>query len=204
MVCVSSVSLVAMLTLARPKSRILTRPGFGHHHVAGLEIAVHDARGVRRAQRIGNLHAVLQRLGHAQAARRNQVRQRLPRHILHHHVFGFLIAGDVVNRDDIRMIEGGGGLRFLNEAAAAVAIAGACVGQHLDRDHPVQARVLRLPDLAHSAGAELLNYLVMGNRTPNHNAPQSTDILVCHRMAPDGHAPLICCAAKQNMVSYLP
>ena len=41
----------------------------GDHDVARLQVAMDDAGGVRRGQRVGNLHGVLQGLGNAEAAR---------------------------------------------------------------------------------------------------------------------------------------
>ena len=61
---------------------------------------------------------------------------------------------DLVDGDDVRVIEGGGGLRFLDEPAAAVSIRQAIGGQHLDGHLATQPRVAGAIDLAHAAGAE--------------------------------------------------
>ena len=46
----------------------------------------------------------------------------LPAHVLHHDEVGAVGRLDLVNGDDVGMIEGGGGLRFLHESATAIVV----------------------------------------------------------------------------------
>ena len=85
---------------------------------------MHDAGVVRHLQRVGHLHGVLEHLRHAQAALGNQVHEGLALHPLHHHQRIRAVVENVVNGDDIGMIQRGRGLRFLQEAAAALGIGG--------------------------------------------------------------------------------
>ena len=79
----------------------------------------------------------------------------------------FRLIHDVVNGDDVGVIQAGSGLRFLDEAAAALRIAGFRAGQDLDRDDTVQPRVLGLVDIAHAAGAQFFKELIMRNDPAN-------------------------------------
>ena len=138
-------------------------------------------------QRVGHLQRVLEHLRHAQPALGNQVDQRFAGDVLHHHELGVAFGDDVVNGDDVGMIQRGSGLRFLDEAAAALRIAGARGGQNLDRDEAVEAGVLGLVDLAHASGAEFFQKLILENSSADHSGsffrkgePPEGNFLVCH------------------------
>ena len=67
-----------------------------------------------------------------------------------------------VNRADVRRkIKGGRALSFSHEARASLAVTGQLRRQHLDRHLPVQLRISRLIDLAHTALADEGGYVVM-------------------------------------------
>ena len=71
------------------------------------------------------------------------------------------VLADIVDGEDVRVIERRGGAGFLLEAAQTVGITGELGGQHLDRDLATESRVFCQIDLAHSAGAELRDNLIM-------------------------------------------
>ena len=129
-----------------------------------------DAGGVGDLQGVGHLDGVLQHLRNAQAALGNQIDQRFALHVLHHHEFGVAFRNDVVNGDDVGVVQRGGGLRFLDEAAAALGIARAGAGENFDGDKPVEAGVLGLPDFAHASGAELFQELIVVDSFPDHRS----------------------------------
>ena len=60
---------------------------------------------------------------------------------------------DLVNRDDVRMIERGGRLRFLHESAATALVGDAISGQHLDGNLAAEPGIAGAVDLAHAPGA---------------------------------------------------
>src|SRR3954462_12609413 len=62
---------------------------------------------------------------------------------------------DVVDSDDVRMIERGGGLGFLDETALALGIAHPDGGQKFESDEAVETCIAGFPHHAHSARAEL-------------------------------------------------
>jgi len=59
------------------------------------------------------------------------------------------------------MVQRGGGLGFLHEAALALGVSYLVGGQRLDRNDAIQARVAGLPDGSHATFAELVDDLVM-------------------------------------------
>ena len=128
-----------------------------HHHVLGLEIAVHDAGVVRAHQRGGELLA---------QSRDGERRQTLA---LHHRAQGLAldplhdderrvgVLAEVVDGDDRRVVQRRGGARLaqrFRERVGALATA-----QRLDRDHPVEHRVAGAEDVAESTAADLVEDL---------------------------------------------
>ena len=60
-----------------------------------------------------------QHLAQAHPVPRNERIQALAADVLHHDEVVAVGRLDLVNRDDVRVVEGGGGVRFLHKAAAA-------------------------------------------------------------------------------------
>ena len=77
-------------------------------------------------------------------------------------------CADFVDGDDVRMIQRGGGLRFLDEAAPLVVGAGAVRRQEFQRRGAIEQDIAGLVDHAHPAFAELFEDLVMADRRPGH------------------------------------
>jgi hypothetical protein len=81
---------------------------------------------------------------------------------------------DFVDGDDVRMVQRGGRLRFLDEAAPLVVGRSAVGGQEFQRRGPVQQDIAGLVHQAHPALAELFEDLVMADRRPGHGADHSS------------------------------
>ena len=64
-------------------------------------------------QGIGHLQGVRKRLAEGQAPRPDGLGERFAVEVLHHETVAAGIGQQVMYRDDVRMIESGGGLRFL-------------------------------------------------------------------------------------------
>ena len=126
----------------------------GNHHVARLEVTVHDPARMRVRQRIGNLHAVSHCGRYWQALPGNSVRQRTALYELHDDEIDPVVVLDFINRADVRVIEGGGGAGFLAEAFQLVGIARDVVTQHLDGNRPRQAWIVRAVDPPDATSAE--------------------------------------------------
>ena len=115
----------AAVSFAMPKSSTFTPPVVGDHHVRRLDVAVDDAGGVRLRQRVGDLNRVAtSRRRAAGSFRAITLIERLALDELHRDEVDAVFAADVVDGDDAGMVQRRGGLRFLDEAAAAGGIGG--------------------------------------------------------------------------------
>ena len=74
-----------------------------------------------------------------------------------------VVLVDLVDRDDVRVIEGGGGAGFLDEPAVAIGIGRRLGRQHLDRDRPAEPGVVGGVDNPHAAAANLGVDAIVGN-----------------------------------------
>ena len=144
---------VAALAFARPKSRSfapafvsITLPGFRSRWTMPCRCAV--------LERVGNLDGDLQRLVERQRALRQASASVSPsRYSMTRNAVPSLLA-DVVEGADVRMVELRDRPRLALEALAELRIGRERVGQDLDRDGAIEARVAGPVDLAHAAGAE--------------------------------------------------
>jgi hypothetical protein len=129
---------------------------------------VDNSRSVGGAESIGNLHGIPQRLGQSEPLARNQLVQSLTRDIFHDDEVEAGVARDVVNRNNVRVVQGGRRLSFLHKTAFAFWICDLLRRKNLQRDSPVEMRVLRLIHHSHTTLAELVQDAVMRNRTTGH------------------------------------
>jgi hypothetical protein len=65
-----------------------------------------------------------------------------------------LLAPDVVEGADVRVVERGDGLRLALDACPQLLVARQLGGQQLDRHRSVEPRVTRAVDLAHASGPD--------------------------------------------------
>ncbi len=136
-----------------------------------------DALCVRRRDRIGERNRDRQQLGERQAAFGNRQRERPALDQLHHEEPDRARLLDRIDRDDVRMIQRGGGARFTLEAAEPIGIGGEGRRQDLDRDVTAEAPVAGAVHLAHAAGAEQRHDLVGPKRRAGGQS---------HLMVPEG------------------
>ena len=123
-----------------------------HEHVARLDVTVHEAGLVGVRQRGGHRSSDDERLVDAQATRLVEQRpQRAPRHELHHDGGPPGLLDRVVDADDVRVVEAGGGDGLPAEPLDDDGVVGQRRLQQLDRDLPIEDRVGRHPHLAHAA-----------------------------------------------------
>ena len=113
-----------------------------------------DPGGMGRSERIGDLDGVAERLGDRPPASRQAPRQGRAGHVLHDDEVAAAVAADVVDRDDVRVIEGAGGLRLLREAPLAVRVDDLVGRQHLDGDGATQLRIAGAVHDAHTTLAK--------------------------------------------------
>ena len=75
---------------------------------------------------------------------------------------------DVVDGADVGMIQRGGRPRLALEALERTGLHGHVVGQELEGDRAIEARVFGLVDHAHAAAAEEFGDLVVGDPLADH------------------------------------
>jgi hypothetical protein len=122
--------------------------------VVGLDVAVCDARGVRGGERLGHLRRDVDAFEQRERPRVEARAKRLTLDILGHDVVRAVGLPDVEDREDVRVVQGGGGAGLCLEAPHAVGIHDEGQRQELERDAATEARVGGEIDLAHPARAE--------------------------------------------------
>src|SRR5438477_9985156 len=125
-----------------------------HHDILRLDVAVNNSGFVCGGERRSSLNGDIEHRAQRQMFARDLLPQRLTINEFGRDVVRATYFTNLVNGDDVRMIEGGGGFRFLLEAAHAVEVYSELRGQQLERDLPFEARILGEIDFAHSAFAK--------------------------------------------------
>ena len=104
---------------------------------------------VRLGQAAGDLAREVEQLLDGEASRLEPVLEGLALDQLHRDEARALVLADLVDRGDVRMVEGRRGTGLSFEAAKPPGVVRHLLGQHLDRDLAAEARVARAVDLAH-------------------------------------------------------
>ena len=89
-----------------------------------------------------------------QRALRQPIGERLAFEARHDEEVGAVVLADIVERADVRVIEGRDRFGFALESLAAIRVGRGFVGQNLDRDGAIEPAVFRAIHLAHAARAE--------------------------------------------------
>ena len=140
--------------LGEPEIEHLDRAVGADDHVGRLEVAVDDAARVRRDERVRDGDGNPERLVQPHPLAWNERIQALAADILHHDEVVPVGRLDLVNRDDVRVIEGGRRLRLLHETATAICVRHQVSGQDLDGHFAAQARVACAIHLAHAPSSD--------------------------------------------------
>jgi len=110
-----------------------------------------DARFVGGFERVDDLPGDRERLVDRDRAPRDPIRQRRPLHELHGERLHAAALLESVNRRDIGVIQGGQRLRLPLEAGDALGVGREDLGEDLERDLPMELRVVGAIHLAHAA-----------------------------------------------------
>ncbi len=134
------------------------------HHVARLEIAMDDALLVGIVQGAGDLSAKLGGLARGEALGREPVSERDAADKVADDVDRVLGASDFVNAHDV------GVAKLRGDAGLAIELLGFCgselaLARDLDGDGAIELVVVRLPDRAESADANLFDEIEVGDRS---------------------------------------
>src|SRR5262249_8882683 len=126
------------------------------HHVLRLDVAVHDPGLVRGGERGGDLRRDVEGGGRREPVAIQPLAQRLAVNELRDDVAASTRLADLPNpenREDVRMVERGGGARLLLEAAHASGVPGELGGQQLERDLAAELRIFSQVNFAHPTRA---------------------------------------------------
>src|ERR1700688_1103296 len=100
------------LHLRQTKIQNLGASALGDENVRRLDVAMHDALGMGRVERVGNLDAESQKRVIVERPSCDVVLQGLALEILHRDVRLLVTLADFVNRANVGMVESGSGTRF--------------------------------------------------------------------------------------------
>ena len=134
------------------------------HHVAGLDVPVHDAVAMRIGECVGDLrHHARDERNRKRTILSNDVIERLAVDELHHEVDQLLRLANRVDGDDVRMIEPRP-RPCLAQKAVDENVAGRkeIRAHHLDGDLSVELQVMREVDRRHAAATEFALNAVLG------------------------------------------
>ena len=135
---------------------------FGDEDVGRLDVPVDDPRPVGRLERIGDLRPDGQGAIDGQRPALQLFLERSSLHELHDDKRHAALVAEVVDRADVRVVQGGRGPGLAPEPLERLAGVSCLLGEELDRDVTAEADVFRLKHDAHPAAAEFRKDAVMG------------------------------------------
>ncbi len=136
-------------------------PARGDEQIRGLDVAVHDALGVRRIQRVCDLNAQIEQQIEVERPAGDAVLQRGAVQKLHGDERAAFVLADFVDGADVGMVQRGGGARFAPETFQRLRVLDHIEGQEFQGDEAAQLGVFRFVDDAHSTAAEFFDDAVM-------------------------------------------
>jgi hypothetical protein len=122
--------------------------------VLRFQVAMNDAFLMRRGQAARDLHRDVDRAPRRQRSLRQPVAKRLAIEQLRDDEPQTALVADVIQREDIRMVQGRDGAGLLFEPAQSIAIRCDRCGKNLDGDVAMEAGVTSAIDFAHPAGTD--------------------------------------------------
>ena len=152
--------------LGQPEVEHLHEVPLGQHHVGALDVAMDDAVGVGLVERVGDLHADLERLGHRQRSACHPVGEQLALDVLHRNEQVGAVLDQVVGDGDVGRAQHRRGARLANQPRPRLAVLGIGGGEELERHLTPEPGVLGQEHLAHAARAEAFNHAVVQELRP--------------------------------------
>ena len=126
-----------------------------------------DTLRMRCVQCVSDLDAQIEHRFDLQRLARDPVPESLPLKQLHGDEGSPIGLVDLVDRADVRVVQGGRSLCLPLKATEGLRVVGEFVGKELQGDVATEFEVFRLVDDAHPAAADLAEDAVMGNRLPH-------------------------------------
>ena len=115
---------------------------------------MHEAARVGRIQGARNLYEDADRVRRVQTASVEALVQVTTLDVAHRDVEEVLRPPSLIDRDDVRVVDRGGQLRFVQEAITERRVPGKAGLQQLQRDLPLEPQILGQVDDAHASPAQ--------------------------------------------------
>ena len=159
----SPVSIFAM-----PKSKTLTCPVVVSIRFDGFRSRWTMPAAWAACEGVGDLRDDAGDLGNRHRRAAETVRQGFPLVVRHGDERLAVVVADLVDRRDVWMIERTSGPRLSQQAGRGVWTARGLRVQKLQRDSPLESRILREIDRAHAARADVADDPVVGDAGADH------------------------------------
>ncbi len=142
-----------------------------HEHVLGLEIAVDDARAVRRSESVAGTPEHRQHLSPRPRPLGEPATQGGTGDVIHDQKRGAIGERDLVDCDDVRVRQASHGLRLCHELRATPRDRAEhpIAAQQLDRDLALQHRVVGGEHHAHAANPQRVEHQEAADRARGHD-----------------------------------
>jgi hypothetical protein len=152
------------------KSEIQNLDAFigSNEQIFGLHIAMHEVSVVRSGQTGGDLPRVIHHLLRRKPASLKARAKRFALEQFGDDVRSAFVEPDIVNGEDVRVIELSCGACFLLEPGNATGVRCTGGGDHFDGHSPIEPRITRSVDDAHSTGAQPLDDFVRADSGACH------------------------------------
>ena len=134
---------------------------FGDENIGRLDVAVHDAAGVRGIEGVGNFDSQGEDCFQLHGPVADQVLERGAVEELHDQEGAVPFLANVVDSTDVGMIEGGSGLGLAAKTLQSLAVLGEVFGKELEGDEAPKSCVFSFVDHTHTAATELFDDPVM-------------------------------------------
>ena len=154
---------------------VLLAAGHGDEDVRGLDVPMHEALLVGGVQGLRDLLEQVDRAaGIERAAFAQELREVGPLDVAHGEEEGAVLVSRLEDRDDVRVVEGGGDPRLAEEALAEAAVLGELGRDHLERDLAPERQLLGAVNRTHAPAADERLDLVAGELAPDHRVGASS------------------------------
>ena len=143
-------------------------PAVGDENICRLNVAMHDALGMGRIERVGDLDGNRHQRLELERLVADHVFQSLAFEVLHGDVGAPIVLAYVIDSEDVRVIQTGSSLRLAAETAEQVRVGGDVFGKELEGDEAAKAGVFGLENHPHPAAAEFFDHTVMRDGLAYH------------------------------------
>ena len=141
----------------------------GDKKIRRLDVTMHDAFGMSRIERVGDLDTQVNQTVNFEGATQHGFAQSLTFQVLHYDEAQPLMFANFVNGADVGMIQSGSRASFAAKTFQGLRVAGDVVGQEFKGDKAAQRGVLCQVNHTHPTTAELLNNAVMRDGLADHS-----------------------------------